>query len=243
MMMSLTRRDLLMGTAALAGAGGGVVGAALATAVAAEGPLAVGSDSQPQATPVLVESRVPSLAELEQWELAYKIHYRTQHRARNQALHDMGMEDAPAMRVDKVAGMLEAEEAAAFSLVDEAEHMAIAMARGAGFIDRRDGKPATANPYWDIEKVNALRPGDDEHSQNHRYMAWFAGWAQAGDQSHVYGPRGYTPPKPYGCPFCGAAEGELHTHVEAHGGGNYVMGTHVEGTIVRRLARPGAMFT
>lgn len=88
--------------------------------------------------------------------------------------------------------------------------MAIASARDRGFGARREGLAATANPYWDPAKDAGIPPGYDHFPDRDRFMAWYAGWCQAGDQSHVYGPRGYTPPQPYRCANCGRAEGQKH---------------------------------
>jgi len=222
--MSLTRRELLMGTAI----------------VAAGAPLAVVPDSQPQPAPILVDSRVPSSAELEQWELAYKIHYRTQHRARNQALDQLNSDGYPVdpqpMRADKVLLTLEAEQAAAFALVDEAEHDSIAFARGNGFAARRDGKPATANQY-------------EEAKYRHSFMAWYAGWVQGDPDLKLPRTRGYTKPSGYVCPLCDAPEGRHHTGPKYDGRKFWELGGSQEvcedHLIVTRTAarRPGQTFT
>ena len=136
--------------------------------VAAGAPLTVVPDGQPLPAPVLVDSRVPSSAELEQWERAYKMYYRTQHRARNEALARLGELDGTPLRVDEALALIDGEQQAAFSLVSVGEHEDIAYARGRGFIDRRDGKPATANPYH-----------GEEPFRHHQFMAWYAGWVQA----------------------------------------------------------------
>lgn len=183
--MSLTRRDVLTG-AAIAAAGGVVVGERSSEATAA---LACGG--QPQPAPVLSAARVPTDAELEAWELAYKISYRTQHQARNEALERLGELEATPLRVDKALAVIETEQAAAFSLVDEGLHKAIASARAQGFGARRDGKPATANPHPES--------GPAPLSQ-HLFMSWYAGWVQGDPNLKLPRTRGYTPPAPAAVP-------------------------------------------
>jgi hypothetical protein len=136
-------------------------------------------------------ARIPSDGELDRWEAQYKATYRAQHAARNDALDRMatGLDDRP-MRADVLLATLEAHEAAADGFVDVGEVDRIARARGRGFSDRRAHIAATWNPY---------RPGTQTEYHYGSFMAWYAGWKQAGqtvDRNPETRPRGYTPPQP-----------------------------------------------
>jgi hypothetical protein len=243
--MTLTRRDLLTGVPAV------VIGAG-AVATAVEGGGSTPTSPTPQAgqpLPVCPEcgsarppihyakcskyvghqplpaslAPIPTDAELRHWETHYKARYKAAHLARNRAILDMANgEEAIAKRADLVLEDLHAEQDAALGLVDEREVSAVAGARNVGFAARRLGYAATLNPYTWQEGYNVL------HSDT--FMAWYAGWVQAGDQSHVLdGSRGYTPPQPYFCSLCGVAEGQQH-----NGGCADQNPVHPDGLIVRR---------
>ena len=135
-------------------------------------------------------ARIPSDDELARWEAQYKAMYRAQHTARNRALDEMGADlgDKP-MRADLVLATLEAQEAVAEAFVDAGTVARGARARDRGFGDRRAHIAAMWNPY---------RPGAQTEYDYGLFMAWFAGWKQAGqtvDRNPATRPRGYTPPK------------------------------------------------
>ena len=219
--MTLTRRDLITGAAGVAA--GGV---AAANAAIVEERLKAGFSQEdayrdlPDPAPSLAP--IPTDAELRHWETHYKARYKATHRARNQAILQMATQDPVPKRADLVLEDLEAEERASRDLVDEDTVEAVAWARGRGFDARRAGQLATDNPNQ-LDTRIALYNDD-------RFMAWYAGWVQAGDQSHVLdGSRGYTPPQPYFCSLCGVAEGKQH-----HGYCADQNPLHPDGLIVRR---------
>jgi ribosome modulation factor len=132
---------------------------------------------------------IPTNDQVRLWEIAYKTRYQTQHRAQSRALLDLVTDLATnpldevreiTGRADHVLAQLEAEEAAALSLVDDDQHLRIAFARGEGFGARRNGKAQTECP----EDLTV-----DER------MAWHAGWSQADPDLKLPRSRGYTPPE------------------------------------------------
>jgi hypothetical protein len=225
--MTLTRRDLLTGAAGVAA--GGV---AAANAAIVEERLKAGFSQEdayrdlPDPAPSLAP--IPTDAELRQWETHYKARYKAAHTARNRAILDMANgEEAIPKRADLVLEDLHAEQDAALGLVDESREQNVAIARGEGFGARRSDKAATENPHWPALSRELNYGGTLSHDL---FMAWYAGWVQAGDQSHVLdGSRGYTPPQPYFCSLCGVAEGKQH-----NGGCADQNPVHPDGLIVRR---------
>src|SRR5450759_2182559 len=116
-MKKLTRRDVISGT----------VGAAIGAAAVYENrtiPMATSPEMQSPAVQkaldegMRIPAPVPNDQELRQWETIYKARYRTAHRARNQAILDLHMDDEP-LRLDLAAAKVEAELEGAFALVFE----------------------------------------------------------------------------------------------------------------------------
>ena len=208
--MSISRRDLLTNTVGAA-VTVAAVGATIPIQTTGQEVKDLFKAADTGTTQPLPPQPIPTQSELVRWEHLYKVRYKAAHRARNSEylshtqVHIDGSIDIPAPeRADRVLKTLELEVEAAESLVSPLNVEAISKARGEGFAAMRAGLPATDNPY---------RSSTQMYYDHDEFMAWYAGYVQGGDQSHVYGPRGYTPPskEPYRCPLCGVLEGQNHT--------------------------------
>lgn len=156
-------------------------------------------------------NRIPTAAELLVWKARYKAGYKARHRAQNDAARRLATEEltsnSPGMvradgncftgNVAEVAAHVEAEIEAVESLVSQGSDEFTAVARGYGFGARRDGLPATDNPY-------------DEGRDPESFMAWYAGWVQADPNVVVPRSAGYIPPTGYRCVECDRPENTLH---------------------------------
>lgn len=141
---------------------------------------------------------IPTPDEVIAWEIAYKARYKAEHTARNRAHLEAFLEDAPAMRIDRAAAYTEATVEAAEALV-RADHEGIAKARGHGY---------------GCGRLTVARENCPTYPTHDEIMAWHAGWFQGYPREVNHDPatreRGVSPPKPYFCPLCSAAEGEMH---------------------------------
>lgn len=210
-MTKLTRRELLTGAVVTAG----VVGAVGVDLTPIQPVSTPETDLQPLpfVPAFTILARVPDLMELYRWEALYKRRYQNQmgpgrgfprpQGPGGWSQTDVDEQEYDATTMDaamRTLARLEAEVPAEVQVDD----IAIAMARGQGFSGRRDGKPATANPFY-------ANHGDRETSAHYDlYMSWFAGWHQADPEVKVARMAGYTPPPADCCQGCGQKWKERH---------------------------------
>ena len=194
MTTKLTRREVITGTLA---------GATAAGYVYETIPLATSEEMRSSAIEQQLDrsmrrpAPIPTPEELRQWETLFKARYKAQHRARNEALEHAFEDIEPALRVDLAVEKVEADMVAAHALVT-IPVQSVAGARDQGFGDRRAGRPATANPYWDALSKSLNHGYDGTYDE---FMAWYAGWVQADPDLKLPRTAGYTPPQPSGATF------------------------------------------